>query len=111
MGHRSQRPHRLRHGVRPAKKRRAREGAGAGSGRSDGYFDYELALTNCAMMNIPPSEADKLSLYRYQALLHHWNDAHDTSGEGDRPDPDVTQKLLDRINADPRLTGAALQTV
>lgn len=57
-------------------------------------------------MNIPPSEADKLSLYRYEALLWNWNDMHGRD-DGPTTDPDATLALLDRINADPRLTGSA----
>lgn len=57
------------------------------------------------MMNIPPSEAAALSLYDYEALLWHWNDAHDT--EGPTTDADRTLALVDAINLDPRLTGPA----
>lgn len=55
-------------------------------------------------MNIPPSEARHLSYYDSQAILWHWNDMHDV-GDGDAPDPELTMKLIDKINADPRLTG------
>jgi len=54
------------------------------------------------MMNIPPSEAKRMDLWTYEAMLWNWNDAHDT--EVEPPDPERTVALLDRINADPRLT-------
>lgn len=54
------------------------------------------------MMNIPPDQADGLSLWKYEALLWNWNEAHST--EVDAPDPEVAIPLLERINADPRLT-------
>jgi len=57
------------------------------------------------MMNIPPSEAKQFSIHEYEALLWNWNDAHRTSDDVDPPDPETTIALLDRINADPRLTG------
>lgn len=53
------------------------------------------------MMNIPPSDARELSLWEYEALLWHWNDAHDIEVEA--PDPEIAIPLLERINADPRL--------
>jgi hypothetical protein len=62
-----------------------------------------MMLANCAMMNVPPSEANKLSLWEYEALLHHWNEAHDADPDVDAPDPAVVIPMLERINADPRL--------
>lgn len=53
------------------------------------------------MMNIPPSEAKALSMWEYEALLFHWNDAHSTDVQP--PDPALTMKLIDRINMDPKL--------
>ena len=58
------------------------------------------------MMNIPPSEAKALALWEYEALLHHWNKTHGGGDEVQAPDHERTQKLMDKINADPRLTGA-----
>jgi hypothetical protein len=55
------------------------------------------------MMSIPSEQADKLSLWKYEALLWNWNEAHDI-GDVEPPDPDVVLPLLERINADPRLT-------
>lgn len=55
------------------------------------------------MMNIPPSEAKALSLWEYESLLYHWNEAHGGSDD-DAPDPEVAIPLLERINADKRLT-------
>jgi len=57
-------------------------------------------------MNVPPSEAKALSYYEYHQLLHNWN-----KGEGGddikAPDAATTQRILDKIAADPRLTKAA----
>jgi hypothetical protein len=55
------------------------------------------------MMNIPPSEAKALSLWEYEALLHNWNKAHDTGDDIAPPDPEMTQRIIDRINALPNL--------
>lgn len=55
------------------------------------------------MMNIPPSEAKALPLEEYEMLLFHWNDAHGGGDDVAPPDHDKTQKLIDRINADPKL--------
>lgn len=55
-------------------------------------------------MNIPPDQAKDMSLQEYEARLFHWNEAHDFNGDGDAPDPEIVMPLLDRINADPRLT-------
>lgn len=52
-------------------------------------------------MNIPPSEAKALSLWEYESLLFHWNDAH--GGEVKAPDAGQTQSMIDQINSDPRL--------
>jgi hypothetical protein len=60
-------------------------------------------------MNVPPSEAKQLSLYEYEALLWNWNEMH--SPGDDAPDPETTMILIDRINADARLTGSAPETV
>ena len=54
------------------------------------------------MMNISGDEAKKMSLEEYEARLFHWNEAHEIDVEP--PDPEVVMPLLDRINADPRLT-------
>jgi hypothetical protein len=58
------------------------------------------------MMNIPPSEAARLSLPDYEDILFHWNEANKT-GEVDAPDPEVVMPMIERINADPRLSGPA----
>lgn len=42
-------------------------------------------------------------MWEYEALLYHWNEAHST-GDVQAPDPATAIPLLDRINADPRLT-------
>lgn len=59
------------------------------------------------MMNIPPSEAGRLSLHAYEGMLHHWNAAHATGDDIKAPDAAKAQAMMDRINADPRFTGAA----
>jgi hypothetical protein len=59
------------------------------------------------MMNIPPSEAKLLSLHDYESILWHWNDAQQSGDDPDALDAEATMKLIDAINADPRLTGAA----
>lgn len=58
------------------------------------------------MMNIPPSEAKALALWEYEALLHHWNAAHSTGDDSEPPDHDKTQRMIDRVNSDPKLHGA-----
>jgi hypothetical protein len=55
------------------------------------------------MMNIGPTEARALSLWEYEALLHHWNEAHSAGDDVKAPDHDKTQKLIDMINLDPKL--------
>lgn len=52
-------------------------------------------------MNIPPSEAERMSLHDYEELLWNWNDVHDTDVQA--PDPQKWAKMRDMINADPRL--------
>lgn len=54
-------------------------------------------------MNIPPSEAKALSLWEYQALLHHWND----DGDVEAPDHEHTQKMVDKLNKHLRETAPA----
>jgi hypothetical protein len=49
------------------------------------------------------NQADAMSLHEYEERLWHWNEAHDTEGRG-LPDIDVTMALIDKINADPKLT-------
>ncbi len=53
------------------------------------------------MMNIGPSETNAMSLWQYEALLHNWNAAHNTDGDVSPPDPEKTQRLIDRINSMP----------
>jgi hypothetical protein len=54
-------------------------------------------------MNIPPSEADRFSLYEYEELLHHWNEAHSLDDDADAPDPEMAMAIIDKINMDERL--------
>jgi hypothetical protein len=55
------------------------------------------------MMGLSFAEADSLSLYDYEELLYHWNEAHDTDGDVEPPDPEVAMRILDKINATPEL--------
>jgi hypothetical protein len=56
------------------------------------------------MMGISRADAMQMPLYEYEARLYHWNESHDTSRDVEAPDPAIAMPLLDRINADPRLT-------
>ncbi len=60
------------------------------------------------MMNVSDRDARAMSLYDYEARLHHWNAAH--SDDVQAPDHDKTQALIDRINLDPKLHKAKPKT-
>jgi hypothetical protein len=60
------------------------------------------------MMNIPPSEAKQLSLPDYESILYYWNESHSSGDGGEAPDPAIVMPMIDRINADPRHTGATV---
>jgi hypothetical protein len=55
-------------------------------------------MANCAMMNVPPPEARRLTLFDYQALLHNWQAAHATGDEPPEP-PSIeeTEARRDRL--------------
>lgn len=55
------------------------------------------------MMNVSLADARGMSLWDYEALLYHWNEAHSTDVAA--PDHDKTQRLIDKINTDPKLYG------
>jgi hypothetical protein len=55
------------------------------------------------MMNVPPSEAKALSLWEYEALLHNWNEAHNPDGSVEAPDHERTQRMIEKLNANPAL--------
>lgn len=55
------------------------------------------------MMGMALAEADGLSLHDYEEILHHWNEAHDTSGEVDAPDPEIAMAIIEKANRDERL--------
>lgn len=55
------------------------------------------------MMGMALAEADGLSLHDYEEILHHWNEAHDTSGEVNAPDPEIAMAILEKANRDERL--------
>lgn len=53
-------------------------------------------------MGIPPSEAGRLTLWEYQGMLWHWNEAHkpaDATPEAPPPDLDRVRANLAAINA------------
>lgn len=56
------------------------------------------------MMNIPPGGADQLSLWQYEALLWHWNEAHRSADDIDPPDPEIAMAILERANMNLALT-------
>lgn len=56
------------------------------------------------MMNIPPSEAARLSLCEYEGLVWNWNEAHNSNSEIEAPDPEVAMAILERANMNPALT-------
>lgn len=55
------------------------------------------------MMNVPPEEVRHMSLWEYEALLFHWNEAHSLDGGPDAPDPEVAMRILKRANDTPAL--------
>jgi hypothetical protein len=54
-------------------------------------------MANCAMMKIPPSEAKRLTLYDYDALLYNWQAAHETGEE--LPEPPSIEETEARRDA------------
>ncbi len=53
-------------------------------------------------MGVPPSDAGRLSLWEYQGMLWHWNEAHKTDDAPDAappPDADRVRANLAAINA------------
>lgn len=50
------------------------------------------------------NQVESMSLYEYEERLFHWNEAHDTDADVAAPDPEIAAAILERINADPRLT-------
>lgn len=55
-------------------------------------------LANLAAMGVAPSEAERMGLWEYEALLHNWNAAHSDGGDVQAPDPERTAAILDRAN-------------
>lgn len=49
-------------------------------------------------------QAERMSLYEYEARLWHWNDAHKAGDDVEPPDPVKAMRLLELANSDPRLT-------
>ena len=91
----------MRRGIRPAKKRLARKRAGDAD--SDGSLDWGHVLANCALLRVKPED---LTLWEYEALVWNNNELHRSPDDVEPPDPDVAIPLLERLNNDPRLTGA-----
>lgn len=56
------------------------------------------------MMGVTVSDARSLSLWEYEALLHHWNRAHGGEEPIDPEDAEATVARLAEINLDPRFT-------
>lgn len=56
-------------------------------------------MANCAMMNIPPAEAKKLTLYEYGALVHNWQAAHSTEDQIEPPSIEETEERMRRLEA------------
>jgi hypothetical protein len=54
------------------------------------------------MMNIGAADAREMTLYEYEMRLHHWNEAHATE-DTEIVDPDITQRLIDKLNSRPDL--------
>lgn len=48
---------------------------------------------------------DSMSLYEYEAVLWHHNEAHRGPGDVEPPDPEVATALVEKLNNDPRFTG------
>jgi 16S rRNA G527 N7-methylase RsmG len=55
------------------------------------------------MMGLSLAEGDALSLHDYEQILHNWNEAHNTTGEMDAPDPELAMAILEKANRDERL--------
>lgn len=49
------------------------------------------------------ADIQHMSLWEYEARLWHWNEAHGGGDDVQPPDPHTTQRLIDKINSDPRL--------
>lgn len=62
------------------------------------------------MMGLGRADSDAMSLLEYQARLYHWNKAHqreETASEKSvhQVPPEVTQRLIDQMRANPALLG------
>lgn len=53
-------------------------------------------------MGVSAADAREMSIWEYEARIHHWNESH---GDGDPEvvDPEITQSLVDRLNSRPEL--------
>lgn len=50
-------------------------------------------------------QAQDMDLYEYEERLWHWNEAHATGDEPvELPDPEVTERLIQKAMGDKRLT-------
>lgn len=64
------------------------------------------------MMGLGRYDTDRMSLFEYQARMHHWNAAHSRDkGEGGKGEHKVpherTEELIATLNANPELLGPA----
>lgn len=59
------------------------------------------------MMNLGWADIQRMSLWEYESRLYHWNQANGGGDDVQAPDPAKTQRLIDRINGDPRLHSRA----
>ena len=55
------------------------------------------------MMGLGRADIEQMSFWEYEARLWQWIDAHGSGDEIQAPDPHYTQKMIDKINNDPRL--------
>ena len=52
------------------------------------------------MMGVSDADARAMSMHDYEMRLWHWNEIHGSSDD-EITDPEITQKLIDQLNANP----------
>jgi hypothetical protein len=55
------------------------------------------------MMGLGKADTETMSLWEYESRLYHWNEAHGDGNDITPPDPELTQRLIDKINSSPEL--------
>jgi hypothetical protein len=55
------------------------------------------------MMGLGKADTETMSLWEYESRLYHWNEAHGDGNDIAPPDPELTQRLIDKINNSPEL--------